>query len=34
MDLADHNDLYQTFAEKVRRGETIGPDVSMLERFP
>ena len=31
MDLADHNCLYQTFAEKVRRGETLGPDVSMLK---
>ncbi len=31
MDLADHNDLYQTFAERVRRGEALGPDVSMLK---
>jgi alkylation response protein AidB-like acyl-CoA dehydrogenase len=31
LDLADHKDLYETFVEKVRRGETIGPDVSMLK---
>ena len=31
MDLADHNTLYQTFAEKVRRGEALGQDVSMLK---
>jgi alkylation response protein AidB-like acyl-CoA dehydrogenase len=31
LDLADHKDLYETFVEKVRRGESIGPDVSMLK---
>jgi alkylation response protein AidB-like acyl-CoA dehydrogenase len=31
MDLADHKVLYETFAEKVRRGEPLGPDVSMLK---
>jgi len=30
-DLADHKTLYETFAERVRRGETLGPDVSMLK---
>jgi alkylation response protein AidB-like acyl-CoA dehydrogenase len=30
-DLADHKALYETFAEKVRRGEALGPDVSMLK---
>jgi hypothetical protein len=30
-DLADHNSFYQTFVEKLRRGETLGPDVSMLK---
>jgi alkylation response protein AidB-like acyl-CoA dehydrogenase len=31
MDLADHKTLYQVYADKVRRGETLGPDVSMLK---
>ncbi|MBS0560083.1 MAG: acyl-CoA dehydrogenase family protein [Proteobacteria bacterium] len=30
-DLADHKVLYETFAERVRRGEALGPDVSMLK---
>jgi alkylation response protein AidB-like acyl-CoA dehydrogenase len=30
-DLADHNSLYQTFVEKLRRGEELGPEVSMLK---
>src|SRR6185312_13772046 len=28
LDLEDHKDLYETFVEKVRRGEVLGPDVS------
>ena len=31
LDLEDHKDLYETFVEKVRRGEALGPDVSMLK---
>ena len=31
MDLADHNTLYQVFADRVRRGEPLGQDVSMLK---
>jgi alkylation response protein AidB-like acyl-CoA dehydrogenase len=31
LDLADHNALYETFAETLRRGEPLGPDVSMLK---
>ncbi len=31
LDLADHRDLYETFAAKLRRGETLGADVSMLK---
>jgi alkylation response protein AidB-like acyl-CoA dehydrogenase len=31
LDLEDHKDLYETFVEKVRRGESLGPDVSMLK---
>jgi alkylation response protein AidB-like acyl-CoA dehydrogenase len=31
LDLADHKVLYETFVEKVRRGEPLGPDVSMLK---
>jgi len=31
MELLDHKDLYETFVEKVRRGELLGPDVSMLK---
>ncbi len=31
LDLEDHKALYETFVEKVRHGETLGPDVSMLK---
>ena len=31
LDLEDHKALYETFAEKLRRGESLGPDVSMLK---
>jgi alkylation response protein AidB-like acyl-CoA dehydrogenase len=31
IDLEDHKALYKTFADKVRRGEQLGPDVSMLK---
>lgn len=31
LDFEDHRSLYETFIEKLRRGETIGPDVSMLK---
>jgi alkylation response protein AidB-like acyl-CoA dehydrogenase len=31
MDLADHKVLYETFAERVRRDQPLGPDVSMLK---
>ena len=31
LDLADHKALFETFAERLRRGETLGPDVSMLK---
>jgi alkylation response protein AidB-like acyl-CoA dehydrogenase len=31
MDLADHKDLYETFADKVRRGQDLGADVGMLK---
>ena len=31
IELEDHKDLYETFVEKVRRGELLGPDVSMLK---
>jgi alkylation response protein AidB-like acyl-CoA dehydrogenase len=31
LDLADHKSLFETYAEKLRRGETLGPDVSMLK---
>ena len=31
LDLEDHKDLYETFVEKVRRREALGPDVSMLK---
>ncbi len=31
LDLADHKALFETFADKLRRGETLGPDVSMLK---
>ena len=33
MDLADLNALYQVFADQVRRGQALGPDVSMLKIF-
>ncbi|MFX6007062.1 acyl-CoA dehydrogenase, partial [Acinetobacter baumannii] len=29
-DVLDHISLYGRFADQVRRGETLGPDVSML----
>jgi alkylation response protein AidB-like acyl-CoA dehydrogenase len=31
MDLDDHKLLYETYADKLRRGQTLGPDVSMLK---
>ncbi|VWX49949.1 acyl-CoA dehydrogenase family protein [Novosphingobium sp. 9U] len=31
VDLADHVSLYSTYIDRLRRGETIGPDVSMLK---
>jgi alkylation response protein AidB-like acyl-CoA dehydrogenase len=31
LDLADHAALYETFADKVRAGEALGQDVSMLK---
>ncbi|MEW6169031.1 MAG: acyl-CoA dehydrogenase family protein [Pseudomonadota bacterium] len=31
LDLLDHMALYERFADQVRRGETLGPDVSMLK---
>lgn len=31
LDLADLRALYQSFADRLRRGETLGPDVSMLK---
>jgi alkylation response protein AidB-like acyl-CoA dehydrogenase len=31
LDLADLKALYETFAEKLRRGEPLGADVSMLK---
>ncbi len=31
LDLADHKDLYETYAAKLRRGEALGADVSMLK---
>ena len=33
MDLADLGALFEVFADKVRRGESLGPDVSMLKIF-
>ena len=33
LDLADHSSLYGTFVGQLRRGEAIGPDVSMLKIF-
>jgi alkylation response protein AidB-like acyl-CoA dehydrogenase len=31
LDLADHISLYESFAEQIRRGETLGADVSLLK---
>jgi len=31
MDLADHSDLYEFHLERLRRGETLGPEVSILK---
>ena len=31
MDLADHADLFERFADQLRRGETLGADVSVLK---
>jgi alkylation response protein AidB-like acyl-CoA dehydrogenase len=31
LDLADHKDLYETFAARLRQGEALGADVSMLK---
>ena len=31
LDLEDHKALYQEFVDLVRRGEPLGPDVSMLK---
>ena len=31
MDLADHKALFEVYAEKLRTGETLGPDVSLLK---
>jgi alkylation response protein AidB-like acyl-CoA dehydrogenase len=31
LDVEDHAALYARFADQVRRGETLGPDVSMLK---
>ena len=31
LDLADHKALFEVFAEKLRSGETLGPDVSLLK---
>ena len=31
LDVDDHGALYEVFAEQVRRGEPLGPDVSMLK---
>ena len=31
LDLADHKSLYRNFVDVLRRGETLGPDVSMLK---
>jgi alkylation response protein AidB-like acyl-CoA dehydrogenase len=33
LDLADHRALYETYVEALRRGETLGADVSMLKVF-
>jgi alkylation response protein AidB-like acyl-CoA dehydrogenase len=31
LDLADHKALFEVYAEKLRNGETLGPDVSLLK---
>jgi alkylation response protein AidB-like acyl-CoA dehydrogenase len=31
LDLADHKALFEVYAEKLRSGETIGPDASLLK---
>ena len=31
LDLADHKALFEVYAEKLRAGETLGPDVSLLK---
>jgi alkylation response protein AidB-like acyl-CoA dehydrogenase len=31
LDLADHKALFEVYAEKLRQGETLGPDVSLLK---
>ena len=33
LDLADLASLYSVYVDKVRRGESLGPDVSMLKIF-
>jgi len=33
MDLNDLGSLYQRYVDKVRRGEALGPDISMLKVF-
>lgn len=33
LDLADHTALFETYVEKLQRGEEIGPDVSILKLF-
>lgn len=33
LDLADHTALFETYVEKLRRGEELGPDVSILKLF-
>jgi len=33
LDVADLSTLYARFVEQVKRGETLGPDVSMLKLF-
>jgi alkylation response protein AidB-like acyl-CoA dehydrogenase len=31
LDLADHNALYEVYADQLRRGQSIGPDISFLK---
>lgn len=33
LDVADQSTLYSAFVERIKRGETLGPDVSMLKIF-